>query len=118
MKRAIYLAARVDDVTEVVRVMSMVIEVDPNSGPAYNRRGWSYHRLGKPELAFPDYLAAANLGEDWAELQVGKYYWSGIGIKQNRDEALVWLEKSAAKGNKDARVSLDQARKELGRKAG
>jgi predicted Zn-dependent protease/TPR repeat protein len=118
MRRAVYLAARVDDATEVVRVLSLVIEVDPNSGSAYNRRGWSYHRLGKPELAFPDYLAAAKLGDAWAELQVGKYYWGGTGIRQDREEALVWLEKSAAQGNKDAQVSLDQARKELGRKAG
>lgn len=115
MTMAIYAAARVDDAAEVIRVMSLVIEVDPSSAAAYSRRGWSYHRLGKPELAFPDYLAAAKLDDPWAQLQLGKYYWSGIGVKQDREQALAWMKKSAEQGNGDAQASLDQAQKQLGR---
>ena len=40
----------------------------------------------------------------------GKYYWAGKGVKEDRDEALAWLEKSAAQGNRDAKLSLQQAR--------
>jgi Zn-dependent protease with chaperone function/tetratricopeptide (TPR) repeat protein len=116
MRMATYLANRVDDAAEVIRVLSLVIEVDPSSGSAYSWRGWSYHRLGKPELAFPDYLAAAKLDNAWAQLQVGKLYWSGTGVKQDREAALLWLQKAAEQGNTDAQTSLDQARKELERK--
>ena len=115
MERSIYLAARVDDAAEVIRVMSLVIEVNPNSGPAHSRRGWGYQRLEKPELAFVDYLAAAELGDAWAQTQVGKFYWGGIGVKQNREEALVWLEKAAKQGEASAATSLAEARKALGR---
>jgi predicted Zn-dependent protease len=114
MQRVVFLATRVEDAAEAVRVLSLVIEVDPNSASAYSRRGWSYHRLGKPELAFPDYLVAAKLDDAWAQLQLGKYYWSGTGVKQDREQAMIWLRKSAEQGNTDAQVSLDQAQKELG----
>jgi predicted Zn-dependent protease len=65
------------------------------------------------ERAFQDYLAAAKLNDSSAQLQVGKFYWSGTGVKQDREEALVWLRKSAEQGNTDAKVSLDEAQKEL-----
>jgi len=44
----------------------------------------------------------------------GKLFWAGKGVKEDREEALGWLEKSAAQGNRDAQVSLQQARAQLG----
>ncbi|HZF19226.1 MAG TPA: M48 family metalloprotease [Burkholderiales bacterium] len=115
MDMAVWLAAQVDDPPEVIRVMSLVVEVDSASDSAYARRGWEYQRTGKIELAFPDYLAAAKLGNAWAQTQVGKLYWSGVGVKRDPQEALVWLEKADKQGEPNARASLAEARKALGR---
>jgi len=115
IETAARLAAGVDDAAEVARVMSAIIEVNPNYAAAYSQRAWSYQRQGKLELAFPDYLAAAKLGDAWAQRQVGKLYWSGAGVKQDREQALAWLEKAAKQGNAEARADLEEARKTAGR---
>ena len=49
------------------------------------------------DLAFADYMSAAELGDAFAQLQVGKFYWHGLGGHANREEALVWLRKAAAR---------------------
>lgn len=100
---------------EVRRVMTMVIEVDPANASAYSNRGYAYERQGDGALSFSDYLAAAKLGDAWAQTRVGKAYWSGAGVKRDPEEALAWLEKAAKQGNSDARKSLDEARVALGR---
>jgi TPR repeat protein len=115
MDVAVWLAAQVDDSPEVIRVTSLVIEIDSASDSAYARRGWEYQRSGKIDLAFPDYLAAAKLGNAWAQTQVGKLYWSGVGVKRDPEEALAWLEKADKQGEPNAKASLAEARKALGR---
>ena len=100
---------------EVQRVMSMVIEVDPMSGAAYRHRGYAYERQGDAALAFSDYLVAAKLGDAWAQTRVGKAYWSGTGVKRDPEEALAWLEKAAKQGDDQAKTTLAEARKALGR---
>jgi len=115
IEQATWLASWVDNPADLVRVMNLVIEVEPGSAAALSRRGWGYERLSKPELAVPDYLAAAKLGDAWAQARLGKAYWSGSGVKRDPEEALVWLEKAAKQGNVDARASLAEARKALGR---
>ena len=96
--------------------MGMVIEVDPSSTAALNQRGWRYQAMGKQELAFADYLASATLGDAWAQTQAAKMYWSGQGVKADRDEAILWLGKAAAQGDANAKLSLEQAQSQLGSK--
>jgi Zn-dependent protease with chaperone function/TPR repeat protein len=112
---AVYLAPKAADPNDVIRVMDLVIELDPTSTGALNQRGWRYYALGKRDLAFPDYMAAAKLGDAWAQMQVGKFYWHGIGVEPNREEALVWLRKAAQQGNADAKLSLEQALAQTGK---
>jgi TPR repeat protein len=45
-----------------------------------------------------------------------KYLWGGIGVKQDRDEALIWFRKAAEKGHPDAKLSLKQALEQLAQK--
>jgi Zn-dependent protease with chaperone function len=116
LQLAPYIAANAKDAGEAIAVMSLVLEADPASVQALRQRGWRYQERGDLELAFPDYLAAAKLGDGWAETMTGKLYWAGSGVKQNREEALVWLRKAAAQGDRDAQVSLEQALAQLGRK--
>lgn len=70
MDTAVWVAARVKDPPEVIRLMSMVIEVAPDNAAAYAQRGWGQEQIGKAELALPDYLAAAKLGHEWAQKKV------------------------------------------------
>ena len=116
LERAVSQAGRAGDADEAISVLNMVLEVDPDSRHALNQRGWKYQQAGKQSAAFQDYLASAELGDGWAQLQVGKFYWSGLGVKEDREESLVWLKKSAAQGERDAKVSLEQALEQLGRK--
>ena len=110
LERAVAVAANVGSAAEAIELMNLVIEVDPASHHAYNQRGWRYQQQGQADLAFQDYLASARLGDAWGQLMTGKYYWAGRGVKEDRDEALAWLEKSAEQGNRDAKLSLQQAR--------
>jgi predicted Zn-dependent protease/TPR repeat protein len=115
MQRATYYAARTHDAGEAVQVLNLVLEADPHSAHALNQRGWRYQALGKLDAAFQDYLASAQTGDAWGQLQTGKLLWSGKGVAQDREQALAWLRKSAAQGNRDAQVSLQQALQATGK---
>jgi Zn-dependent protease with chaperone function len=109
MDRAVWHAGRVQDAGEAIGLLDLVLEVDPRSTRALNQRGWRYQTLGKPDVAFRDYLASAKGGDAWGQLQTGKLLWAGKGVAENREQAVDWLRKSAEQGNRDAKVSLDQA---------
>jgi len=110
------VASRATNAGEAIAVMNLVIDADPKSTSALTQRGWRYQQQNRLDLAFPDYLAAAKLGDPWAELQAGKCLWNGWGVKADREEGLGWLRKAAAHGNPDAKVSLEQALAEAARK--
>jgi Zn-dependent protease with chaperone function/TPR repeat protein len=116
LERAIAVATRETNAEEAINLLGVVIEVDPNSNHAFNQRGWKYQQQGRMELAFQDYLASARLGDAWGQMQTGKLYWAGKGVKEDREEGLAWLRKSAAQGNPDAKLSLSQALEQLGKK--
>ncbi|MGH8633168.1 MAG: M48 family metalloprotease, partial [Burkholderiales bacterium] len=116
LERAVAVTSSASNADEAIQMMSLVIEVDANSVHAFNQRGWRYQQQGKAELAFQDFLASARLDDGWGQLQAGKYYWAGKGVKEDRDEALAWLRKAAAQGHPDAKLSLEQALQQLGRK--
>jgi Zn-dependent protease with chaperone function/tetratricopeptide (TPR) repeat protein len=116
LEQAVAAAPAAGSAEEVIEVMTLVIEVDPASSHAFNRRGWRYQQQGRMDLAFQDYLASARLGDGWGQLMTGKLYWAGKGVKEDREEALVWLRKAAAQGHPDAKLSLQQALDQLGRR--
>lgn len=116
MQRAVWHAARTPDAGEAILVLSLVLEVDPHATQALNQRGWRYQAQGRLDAAFQDYLASARAGDDWGQLQTGKLYWAGKGVAEDREQALAWLRKSAAQGNRDAEVSLHQALQAMGKR--
>ena len=97
-------------------MMNLVIEVDRNSSHAFNQRGWRYQQTGKLDLAYQDFLASARLGDAWGQMMAGKLLWAGRGVKEDREEALAWLRKAAEQGNPDAKLSLEQALQQQGKK--
>jgi len=116
LSQAVSLASRESNAAEAIAVLSRVIEADPRSVHAFNQRGWRFQQAGKMELAYQDYLASARLGDGWAQLMTGKLQWVGVGTPANREEALEWLRKAAEQGHPDAKLSLQQALEQLGRK--
>jgi TPR repeat protein len=85
--------------------------VNPGLAGAYNRRAWAYMGQAKHDLAVPDLLAAAKLGDPWAQCHLGRAYLEGRGVTQNPAEAVPWLEKAAAQGDSEAPKLLDRALK-------
>jgi Zn-dependent protease with chaperone function len=116
LERAVSAAARSSAADDVIEVLSLVIEVDARSHHAYNQRGWKHQQQGRQEAAFQDYLASARLGDAWAQSQAGKFYLAGRGTREDREEGLAWLRKSAEQGNADAKVALQQALDQFGRR--
>jgi tetratricopeptide (TPR) repeat protein len=107
VERGVWAALRSQDWPEVVAVTTLVLEVDPAAVLALTHRGWALRELGKHELAFQDYLKAANLGDAYAQLNVGRFYLNGIGTKQDREQTTVWFRRAAVQGEPDAYRLLD-----------
>lgn len=56
-----------------------------------------------------EYLTlAARRGNSIAQLQLGDFYWDGIHVPQDKDQALVWYERAADLSNVDAQIKLGQ----------
>lgn len=58
--------------------------------------------LKRPDLAFKDYLRAAEYGNPWAQGRVGLAYWHGEGVPANRPKAIEWFRLGAKNGDPDA----------------
>lgn len=116
LSQAVPLASRTGNSDEAIAMLSVVIEADPGSIHGFNQRAWRYQQAGKLDLAFQDNLASAKLGDGYGQLMAGKFLWAGRGVAENREEALQWLRKAAAQGHPDAKLSLQQALEQLGKK--
>lgn len=57
-------------------------------------------------LAFYWYQQAANQQDSFGQLNVGMSYLNGLGVKQDIDTALLWLNRSIAQDNPDALITL------------
>jgi len=64
------------------------------------------------EELFKEHLENAEAGDTDAQYELGIMYLKGQGVAPDRDQALLWLQKSADAGNQQARGKLDRARKE------
>jgi len=104
--RAVYVAGKVEAWNEIVALMSSIVEADPDMAAAYRERGWANHELKNFEAAFEDYLAAAKLGDSVGQLQLGRFYLHGVGVAKDREQAAVWVRKSAAQGEPQASKML------------
>ncbi len=112
LERATWEVAHVKDKDEVIRMTTQLIELDPGLAGAYNHRAWAYTGQGKHDLAAPDLLASAKLGDAWAQATLGHAYLNGLGVDKNPAEAVLWLEKAAAQGEPDAIKHLDWVRRQ------
>ncbi|MFG3756477.1 sel1 repeat family protein, partial [Klebsiella pneumoniae] len=63
-------------------------------------------RMKKSDQAAKDYAQAADLGDAYSENELGKFYWFGIAVRQDKERALKLFRQAAEQGNKDAQNNL------------
>lgn len=63
------------------------------------RRAENQYEKGKLKSAFRLYLAAAKGGDPSCQMNLGNFYNSGIGVKPNRDLALLWYRRAYRQGS-------------------
>jgi CHAT domain-containing protein/TPR repeat protein len=82
-------AGNIDALNELGRIYQNGIEVEENQ-----------------DLAFQYYLRSANLGSHIGQVESAMHLIEGRGVKENKDEAKIYLELSARQNNLVARLSL------------
>lgn len=86
--------------------LSKLISLEPRDTYALSARGSIYHRMKKSDQAAKDYAQAADLGDAYSENELGKFYWFGIAVRQDKERALKLFRQAAEQGNKDAQNNL------------
>lgn len=90
------------------------LRVHPSDRWVLASRGWLKLNVLKDATgAYPDSLAAARMGEDSAQNQLGFLYWSGRGTEKNPAEAVYWWYLSAEQKNQSAVENLAVAKRAL-----
>jgi len=110
--RAIEASYNVDDPQEAVALLTAVLRTEPRSIPARLQRAWAFEASRQPAPAFEDLLAAAELGDAWAQYQVGMRYTAGNGVKRDDDQAIEWLSRAANQDMYDAQRQLEALQKD------
>ena len=104
---------KLDGVNDLVDAL---IERHPDHAHLRNLRGFRLQQGGDQARAYPDFRAAGETGDAWAETMVGKYIFNGFGgVPVNREEGLNWLRRAASKGEPNAQLSVKQALEMMGR---
>jgi TPR repeat protein len=114
--RAAYAAGKIEDWKEIIALLTVVLEAQPDIGEAYNQRGWAYYSSGRPDLAFQDYMAGAKLDHPGSEAQLARAYYNGSGVAKDRQQSLFWARKAAAQGEPTSQAMVEQMTRELTRK--
>lgn len=94
---------------EAISDLSNSLNATPNDKDAYANRGFAYHNMGDLNKTFQDYKSAAELGEAWAQNQLGTFYWHGVVVPKDKNEAIKWFRLSAQNGNKEGKKNLAEA---------
>lgn len=61
-----------------------------------------------PEKAYNLMLEAANANDSEAQCFIGYFYEVGLGVRKNRNRAIVWYKKAAENGSVDAKAKLSE----------
>jgi len=111
-RRIVSAAYTLEDWKTVKEAATQQLVLEPGAGTTLQRRGWAHEKLGEYKDAVKDYEAAAELGEPWAQHRFGHLLMVGQGVPQDLPRARKLLEAAAAKGNANARGSLELLNRE------
>ena len=110
MIKAAGLAAEKKEYKKAVELYSKALAQDAQFVYALNGRAYNYLQMENGKLAQADFLKAAQLGNAYAQSMLGQMLLEGTSIPANRDQAIEWLTKAAAQGDRSAKVLLLVAR--------
>lgn len=87
-----------------------ILRIAPHETRYLGYRGWVRFKEGRFREGLNDYSAAAELGDAYAQLQLGLKTFYGVPsiLPKNHEQALIWLKKAADQGNKKAQEFLSQ----------
>ncbi|RQZ47356.1 DUF4034 domain-containing protein [Burkholderia sp. Bp9099] len=91
---------------QAIEPLSKLINLNPNNSYALSKRGAIYQGMKQSERAVKDYEKAAELGDDFSENELGKFYWFGISVPRDKERAIKLFRRAAEQGNKDAEKNL------------
>ncbi len=96
-----------------IPILTQLIAADPSDVDDRVWRGQAYWSIGKNKEAFADLLAAAQLGNAYAQTRVAIFYMQGVPGVVVRDPAagLQWFRKCAAQGDQACRLDVQIALK-------
>ena len=66
----------------------------------------TYFNTGQYERCFRGHLALAQKGYPLAECQVGYFYYEGLGVEPDVEQAFFWTERAARHGDRDGQYNL------------
>jgi TPR repeat protein len=101
-------AKKATEIDEAISIYSKIIEISTEEYDAYFRRGTIYREEGGDiRLHFLDMIAAAKLGDRYAQNNIGYYYLTGDkGFPIDLFQARAWLQLSADQGYEHAKKKL------------
>ena len=96
--------------TEFLPEIEAILHIMPTDLRALSYRAWIRFQQGRFEEGLRDYATAAELGDAYSQLQLGKQLYYGIPptIPPNREQARNWVKRSADQGDEAARQFLIQ----------
>ena len=93
----------------LTRLSSFAGQLGSEQAWAHSARGWCLEQTRpQSDEAFGELRAAAELGDAWAENELGEALYAGRLVSPDPNEAMEWLQKAAAQGNEQAKRHLAQ----------
>ena len=99
---------------DVLPEIEAILRITPTDSRILGYRAWIRFHQGQFQEGLKDYSAAAELGDAYSQLQLGKqlYYGMPPTVAPNQEQALFWIKKAADQGNEAARQFLVQLERE------
>ena len=96
---------------DAIAVYSKVLQKTPQDAATLVDRAFAYRSIGNIQAAIADWTAAANLGNPYAQNQLGVAYMTGQGgiVPLDPKAGIAWFRKAAAQGNATAIQNLARA---------
>jgi tetratricopeptide (TPR) repeat protein len=87
-----------------------ILRISPDDSRILGYRGWIRFQQGRFQEGLKDYTTAAELGDAYSQLQLGRqlYYGMPPTVAPNREQALFWIKKSVDQGNEAAKQFMMQ----------
>jgi hypothetical protein len=107
LKSIMRVANRIQDWTELKYAATRYLVMFPEHAETLVQRGWANEKLSKFDEMERDLLAAASLGNAYAQNRIGYFYMVGHPLKRDLILARRYLELASKNGNGNAASNLE-----------